>query len=465
MNKKVKDTLVVGMALFAMFLGAGNIIFPPFMGVNTGNLWWLAFIGYALTGTGMPMLGVLALSKVGGDSNNISKRVSIKFAAVLNTLILLFIGPLFAIPRTAATTMELSIQPYLGDVVSPGIIKFVGGAIFFIICLSLAISENNVIDRIGAILTPILVVFLLTMIVMSVVKPIGTPGEPARTTNIFYYGFSTGYQTMDGMGSIVMGGSAAFALMRKGYSREETSGMLKYVAMIAGIGLTVVYMGFTWIGASASKMFANAENLEHSDLTVQVVKLLGGNFGQALLAGIIFFACVTTATGLIVTASDYFSHLFKDKVSYRMIAIIVTVISYAISTIGVQNIITIAGPVLEVIYPVVIVLIILNLFNEKIRFDYAFRGAVFATIAVAIVIGLTFIPSAKEAAQNILNQIPLGSEGFGYIVPAVVGLIVGFGLEINKRIVSQSERMANMEARITDLEAKLLQFDSKAHKQ
>lgn len=422
MRHRTRDTITAGLALFAMFLGAGNIIFPPFLGAQTGSMWWLATLGFVITGTGLPLLGVLAVSKAGGTADAISERVSPGFAKVFNTLILIFIGPLFAIPRTAATTVELSMLPYLPQFDHKTLL-YVGGGLFFLICLGFAISENNAIDRLGKYLTPILAFFMFALIIISIVKPAGRPVAPVIQRNFFYHGFTTGYQTMDGMGSIILGGTVALTLMTKGYKDRELERSLNWVALIAGLGLGAVYVGFAWIGASGSGMLQGIEN--HTELTVAAVNNLAGMTGQILLSAIIFFACMTTATGLIVTFAEYFKTLLNGRLSYQALAVIVTILAYLVSTLGVESIIKLAAPILEVMYPVVIVLIILNMLGKRVKHRKAFQGAVFATLAISAIMALTFVPRTSELATGVLKMIPLGKEGFPYLIPAALGLLVG----------------------------------------
>ncbi|MDO5733573.1 MAG: branched-chain amino acid transport system II carrier protein [Eubacteriales bacterium] len=427
MRQRSKDTIYAGLALFAMFLGAGNIIFPPYMGARTGSMWWLSTLGFVLTGTGLPLLGVLAVSKAGGTADAISSRVSPNFAKVFNTLILIFIGPLFCIPRTAATTVELSVVPYLPNLHRQSLTLVVAG-IFFALCLSFALSENSVIDRMGKYLTPVLAAFMFFLIILAVVRPAGSPVAPLpEMHNFFYTGFKTGYQTMDGMGSIVLGGTVALTLMQKGYRDRELQRSLNYVALIAGVGLGIVYVGFSWIGASGSATLQGMQS--YADLTVSAVQQMAGLTGQIFLSLLIFFACMTTATGLIVTLAKYFKILFNGRLSYRCLAIIVTLISYAVSSMGVDGIVNLAEPVLDLMYPAVIVLIILNLFGPKIRHDKAFRGAVYGTLLTSFIMFLSYLPKTAKLAREILTTIPLGEQGFPYLIPAAIGLIIGTLIE------------------------------------
>ncbi|MDO5737779.1 MAG: branched-chain amino acid transport system II carrier protein [Eubacteriales bacterium] len=438
--KKRRDVLVMGFALFAMFLGAGNIIFPPFLGAMSGSKWWLSGLGFLITGSGLPVLGVIAVAKAGGKATDISKRVSPNFALVINCIILTFIGPLFAIPRTAATTVELSIRPFMSDQIDPQTLMIVSSLIFFGICLFFILSSRSVMDRIGNYLTPVLMFFLLILIVLSIFKPLGQPGQPfdeAAESGFFHLGFSTGYQTMDALGSIVFGGTVALSILRKGYDKQETRSMLKGVGIIAGLGIMVVYLGFIWIGASGSSTLQQYS--QRSVVTTEAVKLLAGGFGQVLLALIIFLACLTTAIGLLFTAGEYFSDLAKGKLSFKQVVVILTGISYLISILGVEGIINLSTPLLEIIYPLVIILIALNLIGDKIKYDECFRWGVIMAVPMGIVTAMRTISITKPTAEEILTHVPLGPQGFAFFVPAVCGCIAGwlYGYYKEQRTVKQ----------------------------
>lgn len=427
-SKRTRDIFVIGFALFAMFLGAANIIFPPFMGAMSGKYWYLACLGFAITGTGLPVLGVVATAKAGGTADGACSKVSLQFSRILNVLLVLFIGPLFAVPRTAATTVELSVIPFLpaSFPLDTRLTLALASLIFFSICLFFILKPGNAIDRIGTVLTPFLVLFLFTLILLAVFSPIDRPGPAAEgysQAKLFHFGFTTGYQTMDAMGAIVFGGTIFKALRSKGYSQRESSRMMWPIALVCGIGTLSVYMGFAWIGASGSQLLQGIG--EKTQLTVQAVRALAGLPGMILLALIIFLACCTTAIGLILSATDYFYELFKRRFSYRKIALILTSIAYLISIMGVEGIIGLASPVLELLYPIVIVLILLNLFGSRVRYRTVFRVALIAAAPVAILNVLRLYFVTRPVADAWLPYFPLGDAGFGCFIPALLGAFFG----------------------------------------
>lgn len=421
----IRDSFIAGLTLFAMFLGAGNIIFPPHVGVQAGAKWYIAALGFIITGAGLPLLGTLTLSKLGGNSDNICKRAWPIMGTILNVLIIVMIGPLFAIPRTAATTCEMSVLPFIGENFNKNTVMVITSIVFFALTFLLSISKSKVMDAIGGIISPLLVIFLLITIFISIFRPIGQPTqEISAKGNIFYFGFSNGYLTMDGIGSLVMSGTIAAFIMNKGYTKEETKKMLPKCALIAGFLLGFVYVGYNWIGASGSetlKAFSDNRTLLLSNASL----MLAGKAGQVLLGLIIFLACLTTSSGLTVTFAQYFNQLSKGKLSYKFLVVFTIIVSFAISLIGVEGIIKLSVPILEAVYPICIVLILLHTLNRLVKKDEAFKGALIGTMLICPILVLNHISFTKDFAASILSFIPLGNEGFGYLLPAFIGYVIG----------------------------------------
>lgn len=406
-----------------MFLGAGNIIFPPFAGVEAGSSWLVVALGFLITAAGLPLLGTLAVARLDGNANRLCERAWPWMSKLLNISIIIMIGPLFAIPRTAATTYEMSLLPFLPESLPRPLLFIAASLLFFLLAWLLSLSEGRVMDTIGGILSPLLILFLFITIALSVFRPIGSPVPTQLSGNHFYYGFSSGYQTMDGIGSLVLSSAVATLLLRKGYSKREAGRMMLPMALISGLLLAVVYLGYVWIGASGGQALQGLPS--RTAMLGEAAFLLAGPFGRILLAAIIFFACLTTASGLIVTFASYFYRLFKGRIKYRALVTLCTLVSFGISLVGVEGIIKLAAPVLALIYPVCIVLIVLNLLSRFIRRDRAFQGALIGTLLVSPLMLFSAIPATKALADSLIRYLPLGSAGFGYLLPAALGYLIG----------------------------------------
>ena len=248
MKNKTKDSIVVGFALFSMFFGAGNLIFPPSLGNKLGDQYILGIIGFILTGVGLPLLAILACSKENGTFEGITNKIGTKFTLILTTVLFFAIGPLLAIPRTAATTFEITITPFFPNW-SPLIVM----AVYFLINLFFVLKRSSIIDTIGKFLTPALIVILTIVIVKGVISPIG---EIASTgaTSVLSTSLLEGYQTMDALAALLFAGVITSSILQKGYKGKEINSVLLKSSFVAVIGLAFVYGGLTFIGAHTVKL-------------------------------------------------------------------------------------------------------------------------------------------------------------------------------------------------------------------
>jgi branched-chain amino acid:cation transporter, LIVCS family len=418
MNKRSFDVVLVGFALFAMFFGAGNLIFPPYMGFLAGTLWSVALMGFLITGIGMPLMGVIASARAGGSVEHLAGRVGKRFARLMSIVVILAIGPLLAIPRTAAVTFEMGIKPNF-----PWAPPALGSVVFFAITLFFALNETTVIDKIGKFLTPFLLATLLLIIVKGIATPISGP-MAGSLANPFTSGFKEGYQTMDAMASIVFAEIVIAALVFKGYARiGDQVKMASKAAVIAAVGLGSVYGGLMYLGASSGGAFP--ADVERTTLLIGIAERILGGGGKAALGLAVSLACLTTSIGLTATVADYFSNITKEKLSYKLLCVITVVFSGVFATVGVTKIVQIAVPLLVLVYPVAICLILLTIVGRKAVPRQVYVGAVAGALAVSIFEALTAAGLPVAAANAALSVIPLGEAGFPWIVPAVAGALVG----------------------------------------
>ena len=408
MNKN-KDILIIGFALFSMFFGAGNLIFPPYIGLTSGSDWLISFLGFILADVGIILLSIIAVSKV-GSLQGVVGRAGKKFGLTLEILMMLCLGPILVIPRTAATTFELSIMPIFNHV-NPVLFSI----IFFTLTLALAIRPSKVMDIIGKFLTPILLLALAVLIIKGILSPIGTL-EHVNSDSLFVTGVTQGYQTMDALG---IGGIVALVMtsfVNKGYEdkKENISHTIK-ASLIACIGLTVVYGGLTYLGATASTLFDS--NISQTELLINITHTLLGNVGTIMLAIVVGFACLTTAIGLTSVTGKYFEDLSNKKFKYEHIVIFICTFSAIVSNFGVDKIIQIAIPILSLIYPVSIILVIMNIFKKLFPNDITLKGSAYTTLLISL---LTVIDSLGINI-DIVHKLPLANLGFNWLIPAIIG--------------------------------------------
>lgn len=420
---KKKDIITCGFALFAIFFGAGNLIFPPYLGILSGDRWFESMIGFLLTDPVLPVVGTLVTMKLGGRADDLGKRVSPKFAKLIGMVAILTIGPFFAVPRTGATTHEIFVQPLFGAN-APILVTSV---IFFAITLWLSINPSKVIDYVGSVLTPVLLVILTVIVVKSIVAP-PDPMVATAATGLFANGFKEGYQTMDALGAALMAGIVSTDLIRRGYSDEKTKMKAGIgVGLVAFILLALVYGGLTYAGATVGGHYS--ADTPRTELLIGMTTLLLGDLGKVAMGIAVALACLTTSTGLVSTCGNYFETITEGKFKYKTVVIVATLLSFVISLLGVEKLIAIAVPVLTAIYPVIIVLIILSIFDKKIKYNWTYSGAVVGAFAVSLIegLGLFGIMTGMSGLANLSNFVqvlPLSGLGFGWIIPSIVGSVI-----------------------------------------
>ena len=406
------DSIVVGFALFSMFFGAGNVIFPPYLGFGAGTQWVNGFLFYFIADIGLALFALFTLLKVGG-SENITGRIGSVASNILMSAIILCIGPMVAIPRTAATTFEMSVAPLISGV-SPVIFSVA----FFIVVLLLSIRQSAVIDVVGKVLTPALLIGLLVLIIKGIISPLGSIVNPhVDSSFVIVNGIKSGYQTMDVLAALAFGIIILKSAQEKGYSdARESSKMIRAAAVIAGVLLLIVYFGLTYLGATSASLFSL--DISRAELVIGIVQRLLGKVGLVIFAVVVALACMTTAVALVSSAASFFEKLTKGRLSYAVLVTVICVSSAVISNLGLDRIVAVASPILDIVYPPTLVLIALSWFGDRLSrgvYRWAVIGALIASVLSTL--------SLYGVSVPIVNTLPLASLGLGWIVPAA-----GFGI-------------------------------------
>ncbi|MGL5152507.1 MAG: branched-chain amino acid transport system II carrier protein [Clostridium sp.] len=405
MNKKTKDSIVVGFALFAIFFGAGNLIFPPLLGNIIGDKFIFGIIGFVLTGVGLPLLAIIACSKGDGSLESISLRVSPKFAIILSTVIFIAIGPMLGIPRTAATTYELAIQPYFSWI-SP----FVSMIIYFAINLIFVLRRSSIIDIIGKFLTPVLILILSLLILKGIISPIGGVVS-TEATSVLSTSLVEGYQTMDAIAALLFAAIIISTIKDKGYKGKEITQVTLKASLVAVVGLALVYGGLMYLGAQTTTL--TGSEIGKTGLLLLISKAVLGDFGGVLIGIAMGLACLTTSIGLLTAGATFFEKVSNGKLPYKINAIVIALISIVIGSLGVDNIVKISGPILNILYPVAITLIVTTLLKKYIKNLNAVRVA----IGTSFMFGL--LSELEKMTSLNLEFIPFSNSGFAWIIPTL----------------------------------------------
>lgn len=422
MTTKNKDIIITGFALFAMFFGAGNLIFPPYLGVITGEKFLIGFLGFIIADVGLSLLAILAAAKSDGDTERIFERAGKTFALILGSAIMICLGPLLAIPRTAATTFEMGVVSLM-----PNFNSLLFSVIFFMVTLMLTIKPSKVVDIIGSYLTPALLICLLLLIAVGIFNPIGNLNE-AAIENVFSEGILQGYQTLDALGAICLSAVLIKNLVQKGYKEEKDRvGIILKAGFMAAIGLTVVYGGLTYLGATVSSIYDI--NVSQSSLIVAITNALLGTPGKIILSLIVTLACLTTAIGLTSATAEYFVKVTNNKLKYEHLVIGVCIFSLFISNLGVGNIIKFSAPILSLIYPATIVLVLSAIFGKFIKNNNIVKISTY----VALFMGVLMAVNDLGISIEFLNKLPFASLGFCWVVPTLIGGFIGYFIKSNQK--------------------------------
>ncbi len=431
MNRKkhVTDSIVVGFALFAMFFGAGNVVFPPYIGMHAGEQWANGFLFYFIADIGLALVAMFAILHAGG-ADNITGRIGHVASKVLMCAVILCIGPMVAIPRTAATTLEMSVTPFFS-----GISPVVFSIIFFAVILLLSIKQSAVIDIVGKILTPALLIGLLVLIVKGFVSPIGDIVDTGvSASEVTVNGIKSGYQTMDVLAAMAFGIIILSSADEKGYTDSKSAAkMIGIAAALSGVLLLIVYFGLTYLGATVSTVFPT--DISRANLVIGIVELLLGKAGLIIFAIVIALACITTAVALVSSAASFFAKLANDKISYSVFVVVICVSSAVISNLGLDMIIAIATPVLDIVYPPMLVLILLSWFGDKLH-----KSVYVSSVAGSLIASVLATASLYGMNVPVIDSLPLASLGLGWLTPAAVFGLVAY---LVSKVKFQNAQTAN----------------------
>ena len=434
MNRKnlVTDSIVVGFALFAMFFGAGNVVFPPYLGMHAGEQWANGFLFYFIADIGLALVAMFAILHAGG-ADNITGRIGHVASKVLMCAVILCIGPMVAIPRTAATTLEMSVTPFFS-----GMSPVVFSIIFFAVILLLSIKQSAVIDIVGKILTPALLIGLLVLIVKGFVSPIGDIVDTGvSASEVTVNGIKSGYQTMDVLAAMAFGIIILSSADEKGYTDSKSAAkMIGIAAALSGVLLLIVYFGLTYLGATASTVFPT--DISRANLLIGIVELLLGKAGLIIFAIVIALACITTAVALVSSAASFFAKLANDKISYSVFVVVICVSSAVISNLGLDMIIAIATPVLDIVYPPMLVLILLSWFGDKLH-----KSVYVSSVAGSLIASVLATASLYGMNVPVIDSLPLASLGLGWLTPAAVFGLVAYLVSKFKFQNAQTENAQN----------------------
>ncbi|CUR53680.1 Branched-chain amino acid transport system 2 carrier protein [Serratia symbiotica] len=417
---KLKDIFTLSFMTFALFVGAGNIILPTIVGLQSGQNIWISALGFLITSVGLPIIALIALARANGSIKKLCIPIGKHGSLILSIICYLLIGPLFATPRTASISFEISIIPFINNNI---ISLFIYNVIYFILVISISLYPNYLINTIGYILAPLKIIGLGILGISALLWP---AGEPIIATKIyqdmaFSSGFINGYLTMDTLGALVFG----LVIINTARSRGITTHniLLHNITLsgcIAGIGLILFYLSLFKLGFNSGQLIPNPSN--GAEILYIYVKNTFGNLGCIFLSGLIFIACIVTAIGLTCSCADFFTQYLPF--SYKKIVFIFSIFSMLISNLSLNYLIQIFTPILVSIYPSCIVLILLSFTlhwwnNSK----YVIKIAVLISLIFGIIDAIKISP-LKHLLPIWMNYIPLYKQNLTWIIPTIFYLFL-----------------------------------------
>lgn len=427
--------LITGLALFSMYFGAGNLIFPAMIGMTAGDNVLPVIIGFLLTGVALPVLGMIAAStQRRGEHDGIASRIGRYPGLIFTVAIFLSTGMLYAIPRVATVSFEMAAAPLVDSSGSGNPAHLLIYTIVFFAAVGIiALNPGRLVDRLGTFLTPALLIILAVLIVTAVLTmpAVSVDPAPGYAADPLPAGLLEGYYTMDAIASLVFSGVILSALARYGFNtRRKLFIGSTLSAGVAGIGLAIIYLGLTAVGTRvAGQGFTDgAAGLAHAASTAL------GPVGQAIFSAIAILACLTTAIGLIGASSQYFRKLFP-KLSHPLLVLVQVLVSLGLANLGLETILEVVTPVNQLLYPIAICIIAIALLDivtpGRLRWTYRLSAWVAGLVAIPEALWATGMP-AFEGLRDSLDLLPAGSVHMGWAVPALVAAVIGFLIDLRQ---------------------------------
>ena len=439
----IKKGFLIGLLLFGIFFGAGNLIFPAELGFRAGENFSPAMFGFVLSGVGIAIITLVVGTMVnGGYKRELSIKVSPIFSKAYLTILYLAIGPFFAIPRTAGTSFSIGLAPVTGNGRFP---LFIFSAVYFLFAYIIAINPSKLMDRVGKVLTPMFAMLIIILIIVGNLNfHTVNVGEMSGSMEALKKGFFEGYNTLDALASVSFCLIATSSIKTFGFSsKKEYIKIMAIVGIVTAIFFSSLYIG---LGALGNKFSIPADVLKDSNTNIGTYILskssyeLFGNFGQIFLGAMTILTCFTTTAGLIVAVSEFFAETFP-KFGYKVYVNVFTIIGFAMSGFGLNNIIKISIPVLMILYPITIVVVAIVILNKLIKLSKkGMRLTIIMTTAASTIEVLVSTLNLKTV-KSLISVFIGGNSGFLWVNFVVLGIVLS--LLLRDKIKGESFEIKN----------------------
>ena len=427
-----KKGALTGLLLFGIFFGAGNLIFPPTLGAQSGEHFLPAIAGFVLSGVGLAVLTlIIGTLNPKGYIYEISTKISPWFATIYLAVLYLSIGPFFAIPRTATTSYAVGISPLLADA-DKGLGLIVFTLIYFVAAFLIALNPSKILDRIGRVLTPVFALLIIILVILGALKYGGNAPQAATAAyqaSAFGAGFLEGYNTLDALASVAFSVIAVETLKQLGFSsKKEYISTIWVVGIVVALGFSALYIGLGFLG----NHFPMTEEAMKGGtpgvyILSQATQEIFGSTAQLFLAAMVTVTCFTTTVGLIVSTAEFFNGRFP-QISYKVYATVFTLIGFAIANLGLDAIIKYSVPVLVILYPITITIVMIVIVNKFVPLS---KPGMQLTMGLVTAIAVTSVlASSFEIATltNLINSLPFANASLPWLVPAIIGILLSLVL-------------------------------------
>lgn len=424
-----RNIAALGFMTFAMYLGAGNLIFPPFLGYQAGENFLSGMSGFLLTGVGLPAMALIMVAIVNG-SDKLTAALPKPLATSFWVMLFIVIGPAFVIPRAITVAYQFSFAPIFGEA---ALVPFT--IAFCVITILFALYPGKLIDNLGKILTPALMAILLIMSVTALLYPTGdlTTASGPYVNGAFAEGLTQGYMTMDALGSIGFGWIIFRAIRSMGVECPKATAKYTLIAaLMYAIAMAFVYISLSYIGSTSA--YLGSEFSNGGDILTAFTFAHFGAFGSVLLGAVMVLACLTTAIGVTTAGSEFYDNTFS-KVNYKACVITTMILAGFVANIGLEQLLTITLPAVVVLHPVAIALMVMapvrNNMSQVMVVLTAFTALAFGCVDAVHILG--YMPEATDLWLN--QNMPLYHYFASWIVPTI--LMVSLGLALCKYASSQ----------------------------
>ncbi|HFI0057208.1 TPA: branched-chain amino acid transport system II carrier protein [Streptococcus suis] len=430
----MKKGALTGLLLFGMFFGAGNLIFPPALGVLSGENFWPAILGFVVSGVGIAVIAlIVGTLNPKGYVHEISRKISPAFATGYLVALYLAIGPFFAIPRTATTSFEIGIAPLLGDG-NPSLWLFGFTALYFVAAYLIVLKPSQILNSIGRILTPVFAILIVILVVLGIAKYGSTSPLPAAEAysvgQAFGTGFIEGYNTLDALAAVAFSVVAVNTLKQLGFSsKKEYVSTIWSVGLVVALAFSALYVGLAFLGnhfpVPADVLVSDTNKGVY--ILSQATQAIFGPSAQIFLAAMVIVTCFTTTAGLIVSSGEFFAERFP-RFSYKVYATVFTLIGFGIANLGLNNIITFSVPVLLVLYPITICIVLITIVNKFVPLS---KPGMQLTVGVVTVLSLVEVLAGQfgwSGISNLIGALPFAGQSLSWLMPAVVGILLSLFL-------------------------------------